>query len=287
MVCFFWGTTWMASKFGVMHMPALQMAGIRQLLGGTLYIIFFLARGASLPKGKEWIPIIVLSLLNFVLTNGLGTWGVRYISAGLGAIIAATFPLWIVIIDLFSGKSTPPTKAIIGLLLGFGGVCIIFYEHFHDFLNPDFRFGIIISVIAAWSWAFGTLYTKKQAKQFNPYFSIGLQMFMAGVIMNVAAEATGNSIPVANIPWQSWSAIVYLVTIGSVFSFIAYLYALQHLPTEQASIYAYINPVVAVVLGSLFFDEKMTVYIITGGLVALYGVYLINKVYKKGDSPEA
>lgn len=268
-------------------MPALQMAGIRQLLGGTLYIIFFLAKGASFPRGKEWIPIIVLSALNFVLTNGLGTWGVRYISAGLGAIIAATFPLWIVIIDLFAGKSSPPTKAIIGLLLGFGGVCIIFYEHFHDFINPDFRFGIIISVIAAWSWAFGTLYTKQQAKQFNPYFSIGLQMFIAGIVMNIAAEASGNSIPLGNIPWQSWSAIVYLVTIGSVFSFIAYLYALQHLPTEQASIYAYINPVVAVVLGSLFFEEKMTMFIITGGIVALYGVYLINRVYKKGDSPEA
>ena len=74
-------------------MPAIQMAGIRQLTGGLLYIIYFLSRGAAFPKGREWIPVIVLSLLNFVLTNGLGTWGVKYISAGLAAIIAATFPL--------------------------------------------------------------------------------------------------------------------------------------------------------------------------------------------------
>jgi drug/metabolite transporter (DMT)-like permease len=276
----------MASKFGVTYMPALQMAGMRQLLGGFCYIVFFLARGSSLPKGKEWIPVLVLALLNFVITNGLGTWGVKYISAGLGAIIAATFPLWIVIIELFTAKSNPPAKAIFGLLLGFAGVCIIFYEHFHDFLNPDFRFGIIISVVAAWSWAFGTLYTKKKAKQFNPYFSIGLQMFISGIVMNLAAELTGDVIPVGNIPWQSWVAIFYLVGIGSCLTFVAYLYALQHLPTEQASIYAYINPVVAVVLGSLFFDEKMTVFIVAGGIVALYGVYLINRVYGKTTDPE-
>ena len=116
----------------------------------------------------------------FCMSNGLSTWGVKYISAGLGAIMGAIFPLWLVVIGLFSAKSKIPAKAIIGLLFGFGGVCIIFYEHLHDFFNADFRFGIILSLIATWTWAFGTLYTKKHAASFNPYFSLGLQMLISG-----------------------------------------------------------------------------------------------------------
>lgn len=281
MVCFFWGTTWIASRQGVKYMPALQLAGIRQSIGGLLYVIFFLSKGITWPRGKEWGPIIVLSLLNFALSNGLSTWGVKYISAGLGAIIAATFPLWIVIINLFVAKSKIPVKAVIGLLLGFAGVCVIFYEHLADFLEAEFRFGILLSLAASWTWAFGTLYTKQQAAAFNPYFSLGLQMLISGILTTIITYAFGEPIPISDIPWQSWTAIAYLATFGSVISFIAYLYALQNLPTEQASIYAYINPVVAVLLGSLLFNEKLTLFIAAGGTITLLGVHLINQAFRK------
>jgi drug/metabolite transporter (DMT)-like permease len=286
MVCFFWGTTWIASRQGVQHMPPLQLAGIRQTVGGLLYMIYFLSKGRALPRGKEWIPIIVLSLLNFGFSNGLSTWGVKYISGGLGSIIAAMFPLWIVLINLFTAKSKIPVNALIGLLLGFAGVCVIFYEHLQDLFNPEFRFGILLSFGASWTWAFGTLYTKQQATAFNPYFSIGLQMVISGILLSALAETTGNSIPYAHIPWQSWTAIAYLCTFGSVLSFIAYLYALQNLPTEQASVYAYINPVVAVLFGALLFNEKLTLFIGVGGVITLLGVRLINKTYRKLSKKE-
>jgi len=185
-----------------------------------------------------------------------------------------------VVIGLFSVRSKMPGKAMIGLLLGFGGVCIIFYEHLEDFLNPDFRLGIFLSLIATWGWAFGTIYTKKHAANFNPYFSIGLQMVISGMAMTSFSYGLTNTIPVTTIPWQSWAAILYLVVFGSVISFIAYLYALQNLSTEQASLYAYINPMVAILLGWLIFSEKLTMFIAVGGLVALLGVYLVNKAYK-------
>ena len=291
LVCFFWGTTWIASKEGVRHMPALQMAGIRQLIGGLCYVLFFLFKGAVLPKGREWIPIIVLSILNFLLSNGLSTWGVKYISAGLGAIMGATFPLWLVTIGLFSSREKIPMGAIIGLLLGFGGVCVIFFEHLRDFFIPDFRFGIVLSLIATWTWAFGTLYTKKQAVKFNPYFSLGLQMVISGIgLLTLTAwtdSAELNSfISISSIPWQSWTAIAYLVIFGSLIAFVAYLYALQHLPTGQASVYAYINPIVAVVLGWLIFNEKLTIFIVAGGAITLLGVYLVNKAFKTMPPPE-
>ena len=281
-----WGTTWIASKEGVRHMPALQLAGIRQFIAGLIYVAFFLIKGASLPKGKEWIPVLVLSFLNFIMSNGLSTWGVKYISAGLGSIMGAIFPLWLVVIGLFASREKLPQKAIIGLLLGFSGVCIIFYEHLEDFFIPDFRFGIILSLIATWTWAFATLYTKQQAASFNPYFSLGLQMLISGITLISFTSVTGNAVSISQIPWESWTAIAYLIIFGSLLAFIAYLYALQNLPTEQASIYAYINPIVAVLCGWLIFNERITIFITVGGLVTLLGVYLVNKAFKAVPPPE-
>ena len=286
LVCVLWGTTWIASKEGVRHMPALQLAGIRQFIAGLIYVAFFLIKGASLPKGKEWIPVLVLSFLNFIMSNGLSTWGVKYISAGLGSIMGAIFPLWLVVIGLFASREKLPQKAILGLLLGFSGVCIIFYEHLEDFFIPDFRFGIILSLIATWTWAFATLYTKQQAASFNPYFSLGLQMLISGITLISFTSFTGNAVSISQIPWESWTAIAYLIIFGSLLAFIAYLYALQNLPTEQASIYAYINPIVAVLCGWLIFNERITIFITVGGLVTLLGVYLVNKAFKAVPPPE-
>jgi len=282
MVCILWGTTWLASKQGVKHIPdALQMAGIRQFLGGICYVSFFLYKKIPLPKGKEWIPILVLCFLNFIMSNGLSTLALQYkISAGLGSIIGAIFPLWLVVIGLFSSKTKMPRLAIVGLLLGFGGVCIIFYDHLNEFLDSQFRWGILLSVIATWTWAIATLYTKKQASHFNPYFGLGLQMVIGGITLYCFSAATGRAVSITAVPWQSWAAIAYLVIFGSLIAFVCYLYALQNLPTEQASIYAYINPIVAVVLGSIIFDESLTVYLAIGGLVTLLGVYLVNRAFK-------
>ena len=289
-VCILWGTTWLASKQGVIYIPdALQMAGIRQLLGGICYVAFFLYKRMPLPKGREWIPIIILSFLNFMMSNGLSTLALQYkISAGLGSIIGAIFPLWLVVIGLFASKTKIPILATTGLVLGFGGVCIIFYDHLNEFLDSKFQIGILLSFIGTWTWAIATLYTKRQAIHFNPYFGLGLQMVIGGMALYGFSAATGRAVAITAIPWQSWLAIAYLVIFGSLIAFICYLYALQNLPTEQASIYAYINPIVAVVLGSIVFDEKLTIYLAIGGLVTLLGVYLVNRAYKitTAEQPE-
>ncbi len=279
-VCFFWGTTWIASKQGVKYIPAIQMCSIRQLLGGCLYLLYFGYTKHPWPKGKQWLTILVLSALNFMLTNTLSTWGVKYISSGLGAIIAAIVPLWIVIITMFEGHRLP-LKAMTGLLLGFSGVCIIFYDHLRDFLIADFRFGIFLSLAASISWAFGGLYTKKHAANFNPYFSMGLQMIISAIALLGVTYTTGDMINISNIPVNGWLAISYLVMVGSVLTVIAYVYMLQRLPTSQASIYAYVNPVVAVLLGAVIFHEKLNMYVAIGGAVTIFGVYLVNDSFRK------
>lgn len=279
-VSFFWGTTWLASKEGVKHMPALQLAAIRQFLGAAIYISFFLYKKTPWPKGKQWKTILILSVLNFVLSNGLSTWGVKYISSGLGAIIGAIFPLWIVIISFFNGERLA-RLAVIGLVVSFGGVCVVFYDHLSDFLKPDFRFGILLSIIATLTWAFGSLYTKKKAASFNPYFSLGLQMLISSILLFAFTGATGTSVNIASIPAESWWAIAYLVVFGSVFTFIAFIYALQHLPAEVNSIYAYINPIIAVILGAIIYSEPLTTTIIIGGAITLIGLYIVNKSIRK------
>lgn len=283
--CIAWGTTWLVAKTGVSHMPALQMAAIRQLLAGLIYLIYFLIKKHPWPRGRQWLTVVVLSFLNFMVSNGLSTWGIKYISSGLGAIIGAIFPLWLAIIILFRGSSIPKL-AVTGIVLGFAGICIIFSDHLSDFLNPEFSFGIILSLISTISWAFGTLYTKSQAANFNPYFSLGLQMLISGLVIGSISYASGNVIPLSEIPVKSWLSISYLVIIGSVLTFVAYLYALQKLPTALASVYAYINPVVAVLLGAYFLGENLNIYIAIGGAVTLVGVYLVNNAFKKQQSQE-
>ena len=274
-VSFFWGTTWIASKEGVKYMPAFQLAGIRQGIGGILYVAYFLFKKAPWPKGKQWNTIILLSILNFILSNGLSTWGVKYISGGLGAIIGAIFPIWIVMIMLFKGEKIN-RLSILGMLVSFGGICYIFYDHLADFINPDFRFGIFISLFSTVTWAFGSLYTKKKVASFNPYFSLGLQMLISSAFILFITEATNTGISMKAIPAESWWAIGYLVLVGSVLTFIAFIYALQKLPAEISSIYAYINPIVAVLIGTLVFGEPLTLFLILGGIITLFGLYLVN-----------
>lgn len=284
LVSIVWGTTWIATKTAVTYMPPVQMAGLRQVLAGLIYIIYFKYKGVAFPQGKAWLPIIWLALLNFTVSNALSTWGLRYISAGLGAIIGAIFPLWLVIIGLVRNKQRLSPKAMTGLIFGFGGICIIFYEHLYDFLIPDFRLGILLSIIATWAWAFGTVYTKEHAQLFNPYFGIGLQMFISGCFVLTLSKVSGHTIPIQDIPPLAWGGLTFLILISSVGTFIAYLYALQHLPTNLVSVYAYINPVVAVLCGWLIFDEKLTPFIITGMAVAIFGVYMVNQAFQTKKS---
>lgn len=279
-VSFFWGTTWLASKEGVKHMPALQLATIRQFLGGILYVGYFLFKKEPWPKGKQWRTIIILAFLNFVCSNGLSTWGVKYMSSGLGAIISALFPIWIIIINFFNGQKIAKI-ALVGILISFGGVCIIFIDYLSDFFRPDFQFGIILMTASTITWAFGILETKKKASSFNPYFSLGLQMLISSVFLFGITEATGINIPLSEIPLPSLWSIVYLVLIGSVLTFIAFIYSLQHLPTEISSIYVYINPIVAMILGSFIFGETLTQAIAIGTIVTLTGLYLVNKTIRK------
>jgi drug/metabolite transporter (DMT)-like permease len=280
-ISFAWGTTWIASKEGVRYMPAIQLVAIRQFLGGLAFVIFFTLKGTPWPRKKDWRNILILCFLNFICSNALSTWGVKYITSGLGAIIGTIFPLWLVLIQMIK-KEYVPKSAIIGLLVCFTGICVVFYEHLLDFLNPSFVFGIALSVIATFTWALCSYYTRTYAQEFNPYFSLGIQMLLSSILLYSACVATGSNIPVAAIPLKSWYAIAYLVVIGSIITFIAFVYVLQNLPPTLSSLYAYVNPIVALILGVLFFNEPFTWFIGIGCSITLLGLFVVNRAIKKG-----
>jgi drug/metabolite transporter (DMT)-like permease len=280
-VCIVWGVSWVGTKEAVRDMPPIQMVGIRQVIAGLCYVLFFIFRGSALPKGREWKPILLLSLLNFMISNGLATWGVKLTTAGVSAILGAIFPLWLVLILTLKGGNKIPFMAWLGILLGFGGICIVFYDHLVELFEPGFRYGVILGLVAALSWAFGTIYTNEYATDFNPYHSIGWQMLISGITLNLIATITGNVIPVTEIKLYTWGAIGFLVIVSSIIAFVAYLYALQKLPTGLVSLYAYINPIVAVFTGSLFIKERVTLMLIIGAVITLSGVYIVNMSLRK------
>lgn len=281
-ICFIWGTTWNVLRLGKDYLHPLQLAGIRQTLAGLFFISYFLIRKHGLPSRQQLWQAFYLSFFMFVFSNGLSSWAMKYINAGLGAIIGALSPLVMTMMGMMIGKQQQLSKqTIAGLLLGMLGIVIIFYEHLHDLMNPQFRMGLMFSGIAVLTWSFGSVIIANRQKNVNPYYSVGWQMFFAGIMMSMWSYASGYSIPLANIPWKAWAIIGYLVLFGSVITFVSYVYALKKLPVAQVSIYAYVNPIIAISIGALFMNEKITAYIITGTLITLSGVYLVNRTMQQ------
>jgi drug/metabolite transporter (DMT)-like permease len=280
---FVWGTTWVASKIGIQGIHPLFFSAIRQTLGGSCFLLFFIIIGKAVwPTPRQWGQVFLLAIFLFVTSNGLTTWGIKYISSGLGAILGAIFPLVVAIIDWITGYHKKPNAlAIIGLVLGFAGVAIIFYDHLEDFANPEFRFGILLSFTAAITWAIGTVITARTSNGLNRYYALGLQMFLAGTILFIISGIAGFSMPFSEVPANSWKALAYMVIMGSVITFGALLYSLQHLPTTIASLYAYFNPMVAVVAGHFILNEPWSLILLLGAIITVGGVFLVNYAYKR------
>jgi len=281
-VSFFWGTTWLASKKGVEQMPALQLSGIRQLLAGIIYIIFFSIKGYKIPSRQLFFQLLWMSMLMFVINNGFSTWSVEYLPSGLGAVISSISPIWIAIFSVFLFKEAKLNlMTVAGLILGFAGILIIFYDYLQQLFNPAFIRGVLLGLGATMTWALGTLYTAQQSKSVNPYYSLGWQMFLGGIQLTVLAYLTGQHIPLGDINWKAWASISYLVVIGSLITFAAFIYSLKRLPVSQVSVHAYINPIVAVIVGSLLNHEKLNGTIALGTLVTILGIYLVNTGFRR------
>lgn len=276
--CFFWGTTWVVSKIGVMEIPALQMAYIRQFIAGTCFVSFFmLVKKFPLPTAKQFRWLLVMSILMFVFANGLSTWSLKWIPSGLSALIGALYPLSVVIIERLFFRSKPLTAlTYLGLFLGLAGVFIVFYENAFHGISSHMFIGLSLSLIAMLSWSLGTIFLTRNKAALNPYYGTGWQMLISSIILFIWSESSQPTVPFAEISLKVWGVIIYLVAFGSIIAFVAFIYSMKKLPAAIASLYAYVNPMVAMLLGALLVNEKLTWNILWGSIVTLLGVYLVN-----------
>jgi drug/metabolite transporter (DMT)-like permease len=285
LVSFFWGTTYIAARIGAQHMPGLFVSGVRQFSSGLILVSFFLARGYSIPAWDALKKISLQGILLLAIANGLLTWSLEYISSGLAAIIAALVPLFITIFTIWLSSCTKITRwMIIGMLIGFGGVLTIFYDYLGQLHSKSFVLGVVLALLSTLSWSFGTVYTSKQKLSTDILFAVGLQMLVAGVTILIVCGLTGKYVNLAATGHASWLALAYLIVFGSLLAYSAYVFAISKLPPAQVSIYAYINPIVAVGLGWLLLQEKMNANMALGTAITLSGVWLVNKEFKKTRS---
>lgn len=281
-VSFFWGTTYLASKISALHIPGFFVAGVRQFISGLILVVYFKAIGFKWPDKKSLTYITIQGVLLLCISNGLFTWALEYIPSGLAAIIGGLMPLFVALFSvLFLRFAKFTLWMVVGLLVGFGGIATIFYEHLQDLIDAKFALGICLSLTAVISWSFGTVYASQHKPTIHLLFSVGLQMLIAGIIMLTISGFSGNYINLVNANTDALLSLLYLIIIGSLLTYSAYVFAVSKLPPTQVSIYAFINPIVAIVLGWLWLHEKITINVITGTLITLAGVYLVNREFKK------
>ncbi|UYQ94387.1 EamA family transporter [Chitinophaga horti] len=285
LVSVFWGTTYLAARIGVQHMHGISLAGIRQTAAGLLLTCFFLLRGYKIPDRSTLNKLFVIGTLMLCGSNGLMTWAMRYVPSGLGAIIGATVPIWITIFSFYLvARNKFSLKLILGILLGFVGVAGIFYDYLAELMKPEFRFGIILIMVACVFWALGSVLTAKWALDINPLFGAGFQMVFSGIEMLLISLMMGEHFAAASFTAELWGSLLYLIFFGSIIGYSSYIFALNRLPPSQVSVYAYINPVVALLLGWVWFRERLNWNMAIFSLVILVGVYLVNSSFNKVKS---
>ena len=280
-VCIVWGTTYVALRFGVAQFPAFLFSAIRLLVAGGLLVGFLLTFGKL--KFPDWSVIRVQALAGFfmfAMGNGLVGWAEINVSSGLAAIISSMIPIWVILLNMrFNEEERPNFPIVVGLIIGMSGIVMIFGQHVQEFSNPAYQFGIIAMFVANLSWAAGSVWIKKKNQHTNLFLNAGIQMLFGGLFLvptSLLFDDFSNLTFSAPIAYT----LLYLIFIGSIFTYICFSYALKKLPVTIVSLYAYINPLVAVFLGWLLLDEKFSVRILIAMLITVAGVYLVNRGYQ-------
>ena len=284
-ISFFWGTTYIAAKIATEEIPGLFVSAVRLFIAGIIICSYFLIKNYTLPGKKELLIIFYQSIFLLIFGNGVSTWAMQYISGGLASIISAIIPLEIVLFSIFFTKTTRVTGLLfIGLLAGAGGLFLIFHEYLDELMMPEYRFGIFLSFFAGIMWSIGTVYTSKQQSNTNLFFSVGLQMLMAGIVLIPISILSGQTINLQHAGTDALISVFYLIVVGSIITYSLFIYANSKLPAARVSIYAYINPLVAIFLGSILLHEKLNAAIIIGAVITLASVFLVNHEFKKQAS---
>lgn len=275
MVCFVWGTTYLAIKIGVAELPPMLFAGLRWILSSIIFIPILLLKGYKLPHKSEFKHIAVVGILLIGVANGLVVVGEQWLPSGLTALLITSMPFWAVSIETFIVfKKRPHKKVIIGLMMGVTGVGIIFGGDLQYILDPGNLTGVICILTAMLAWASGSVYSQNVKINTHPLMAAAIQMIIAGTAQTLMGGILGEFSRLQFTEAGVYS-FVYLAIVGSIFGYGSYIYAIKHLPVSFVATYTYINPVIALFLGWFVLDETIGWNLLIGAVIIISGVAVV------------
>jgi drug/metabolite transporter (DMT)-like permease len=276
-VCIVWGTTYLGIRIAVETSPPVLLTASRYVFAGLVLTTVCLVRGERLPRDRKTLGN--LALVGFLMV-GIGNlavvWAEQWVPSGMAALLLATAPFWMAIVELLrrDGERLDVRRGM-GMLVGFLGVAMLVTPHGSgQTFDAHFVIGAIVIQVGAIGWQLGTVRGKYHLKGVPFLLSAGLQMLFGGTITGIIGFALGEG-PRFVVTPRTFAALAYLAVFGSIIAYSAYVYALAHISTTKMSLYAYVNPVVAVLLGWLVLKEQLTWVSITAMCVILAGVALV------------
>ena len=275
-----WGSTYLAIRFAVETIPPFFHASLRFLISGAILYIWRRAAGDGKPTLGNWKSTAIVGTFLLLGGNGLVGLAEKSVPSGIAALLITTSPFWLVLFEsLRAGGNRPNLLSIVGLLIGFSGVFLLIGPtEFAGAQHQFDSFGVTLLLIAPVLWSLGSIYARGADMPKSTLMSTGMQMLAGSVSLFIVSVVTGelNGFSLGQISTDSWWALIYLITFGSLVGFVAYGWLLQNAPVSLFSTYAYVNPVVAVLLGSIFADEVLNARIAVASAIIIGSVVFIN-----------
>lgn len=291
-VCILWGSTYLAMRIGVSAFPPELFSGIRFFIAGALILLFARFRGLEFPTNLTSVrDQSIVGLFLLLGGNGLVIWAEQFVHSGIAALMVATTPLFMAVIELFiPGRPRIDFKGWLGLLIGFSGVAMLVLSNSGEG-SVDIK-GAVALIIASFLWAAGSVYSKGFKPTGSMVANIGIQTLAGGIGLLLVGAFLGE-LPRVSLSAKGIGALLYLIVFGSWLGYSSYIYVLQKWPAAKAGTYAYVNPPVAFLLGALVLGEPFTVTMLVSTIVILSGVLLVQfsktksvaKVETKEGSP--
>ncbi len=279
-----WGSTFLAIRIGVREVPPFLLAAIRFLVAGLALYGWMITRGERSPSGRQWMSAFLLAVLIFVLDYGLLFWAEQRVPSGIAAVMMATIPVFMALSEIaFLGTQRLTVRLAFALLVGIGGVAVLMSHSLNLGGAPIDRAGAIALIIAAMSWSVASALTRKLPLPPSKVMSSGAQMLAGGVLLALTAAALGefrNFHPAA-VSRAAWLALLYLIVAGSIIAFTAYVWLIHHESPTKVGTYAYVNPVVAVLIGYFLGGESLGLRTVLGTLLVLISVVVITTTRAK------
>jgi drug/metabolite transporter (DMT)-like permease len=283
-IYFVWGSTFLAIRVGVREVPPFLFAGMRFFTAGIVLYVWMRAAGTASPTRREWAAAALLALLIFVFDYGLLFWAEQRVPSGIAAVMLATIPGFMAMAEIFIlGTQRLTLRLGFALLIGFGGVAVLVSHSVGLGQNPIDPSGAIALLVAGVSWSLASVLNRKLPSPASKVMSSGAQMLSGGILLTLAAAMLGEfrGFHVQAVSLGAWLALAYLIVAGSIVGFTAYVWLIHHESPTKVGTYAYVNPVVAVLVGYFLGGEALGARTVLGTLLVLVSVIVITTTPRK------